>query len=81
MNIGYCKMGDNEIKSICKGLEKNTSITHINLGICKYIRILYIFNIYRRECIWGDWNGEYSSYARTQSNNSGVGVIFHGNIR
>ena len=32
-------MGDNEIKSICKGLEKNNSITHIIIGICKYIEI------------------------------------------
>ena len=39
MNIDGCKMGDNEIKSICKGLEKNNSITNISLGICKYIGI------------------------------------------
>ena len=30
-------MVDNGIKSICKGLEKNNSLTHINLGIYKYI--------------------------------------------
>ena len=32
-------MRDNEIQSICEGLEKNNSITYINLGICKYIEI------------------------------------------
>ena len=49
MNIAHCKMGDNEIKSICKGLEKNNSITHIDLGICEYILEYNIFILYSGE--------------------------------
>ena len=43
-------MGDNEIKSICKGLEKNSSITLINLGIINiYWNIIYSFYIGENE--------------------------------